>query len=57
MADIIANIIRLHACQAAVVALFAAAYVAVGDVKSLIVTNKLIAIMRSQHGLLDLQAK
>ena len=37
MAEIVANIIRLRACQAAVVALIAAAYVTVGDVKSLIV--------------------
>ena len=37
MAEIVANIVRLRALQAAVVALFAAAYVTVGDVKSLIV--------------------
>ena len=55
MAEIVANILRLRACQAAVLALFAAAYVAVGDVKSLIVTNKLIITLRSQHGLLVVQ--
>ncbi|KAM0798117.1 hypothetical protein BDR22DRAFT_823672 [Usnea florida] len=37
MDEIVANIVRLRALQAAVVALFAAAYVTVGDVKSLIV--------------------
>ena len=40
MADIIVNIVRLRACQAAIVALFAAAYVTVGDVKSLIVGSE-----------------
>ena len=55
MAEIVANMLRLRACQAAVVALFAAAYVTVGDVRSLIVTSKLITTMRPQHGLLIFQ--
>ena len=55
MAEIVANMLRLRACQAAVLALFAAAYITVGDVKSLIVTNKLITTMRSQHGLLTFE--
>ena len=46
MAEIVANIVRLRALQAAVVALFAAAYVTVGDVKSLIVGREPIISTR-----------
>ena len=40
------NIIRLRACQAAIVALFAAAYVTVGDIKSVIVGSEPIISTR-----------